>query len=115
MLVYVSTKFKNKRKKPRNPVAKKLNRKQLEKIGCASNLPVYKTGNREIGSLRTVGAFVPARSSMTDPMALVNEPEHVKAEILAKAKRIAIPYNKGAYQYICGETESKTIGRKNPI
>lgn len=51
-----------------------------------------------------------ARRSMTDAATLAKEPEHVREAILAKSKRIAIAYNKGAYQYVTDETDPKTIG-----
>lgn len=35
-----------------------------------------------------------------------------KQEISDKSKRVAIPYNKGAYQYITPGTSGKDIGRK---
>lgn len=43
---------------------------------------------------------------------LQNEPEHVRKEIIAKSKRVAIAYNKGAYQYITDGADTTDIGKK---
>ena len=54
-------------------------------------------------------AFV---NSVMDPMSLAKESKETRAAIIAKSKRIAIAYNKGAAQYISDDTDPKTIGRK---
>jgi hypothetical protein len=54
------------------------------------------------------GAPCPDRSIMNN---LHKEKPEVQAKILEKAKRVAVPYNKGGYQYI-DETDPKTFGRK---
>lgn len=43
---------------------------------------------------------------------LHEEPEHVRKEIIAKSKRVAIAYNKGAYQYITDGADTTDIGKK---
>ena len=50
------------------------------------------------------------RNSVMDAVSLAKEPEHVREAIIAKSKRIAIAYNKGAYQYVTDGTDPKTIG-----
>jgi len=43
---------------------------------------------------------------------LDNEPEEVRKEIMDKKNRIALPYSKGAYQYITDADLAKCLGRK---
>jgi hypothetical protein len=119
MMIYCKASFKpRKKRKPRGPIAKKIDVKKLSGTG----MPTYnkfirteaeKTAN--IPSHVTNTTFIPSRKSMTDPMTLAKESPEVREAIIAKSKRIAIAYNKGAYQYVSDESDAKTIGRKNPI
>jgi hypothetical protein len=52
-------------------------------------------------------------TSVMDPRALAAEPKAIRDEIIAKSKRVAIAYNKGAYQYITDDTDPVSIGKKN--
>ena len=64
--------------------------------------------------------YVIPSAKSTDHIALKNsimdrldaESDDVKAEILAKKNRIALPYSKGAYQYITDADMTKCLGRK---
>lgn len=117
MLVYTAAKFKPKKKrKVRGVVATKFNTKKYTKQ-AATYVPSY-TGRplREgaevamgLQSLQT-NACNTARNSVMDAASLAKEPEHVREAIIAKSKRIAIAYNKGAYQYVTDGTDPKTIG-----
>lgn len=117
MLVYTASKFKPKKKrKVRGIVAKKIDiSKYTDKKSVY--VPSYvgrppRPGSEKVmqaESLQTNACFT-ARQSMTDAAVLAKEPEHVREAILAKSKRIAIAYNKGAYQYVTDETDPKTIG-----
>lgn len=117
MLVYTRARFKPKKKrKVRGVVAKKIDiSKYVDKN--VSFMPNYSVRPPRPGSevvmqaksLQTSACFT-ARKSMTDAASLAKEPEHVREAILAKSKRIAIAYNKGAYQYVTEETDPKTIG-----
>jgi putative aminopeptidase FrvX len=49
---------------------------------------------------------------MMDPAKLAKESPEVRDAIVAKSKRIAIPYSKGAYQYVTDGAEIQTLGRK---
>lgn len=116
MLVYTRARFKPKKKqKVRGVVATKFN---VSKHVSASTtyVPKYsrppRPGSEEVmqaKSLQTNACFT-SRVSMTDAAVLAKEPEHVREAIIAKSKRIAIAYNKGAYQYVTDETDPKTIG-----
>lgn len=53
---------------------------------------------------------VPLKNSIMER--IHNESDEVKKEILDKKNRIAIPYSKGAYQYITDAELAKCLGRK---
>lgn len=117
MLVYTASKFKPKKKrKVRGIVATKFDAsKYVDKKSVY--VPTYvgrppRPGSETVmqaESLQTNACFT-ARQSMTDAATLAKEPEHIREAIIAKSKRIAIAYNKGAYQYVTDETDPKTIG-----
>jgi len=117
MLVYTAAKFKPKKKrKPKGVIARKINISKYVDAK-ATYTPVYngrppRPGSEAVmqaKSLQTNACFT-ARQSMTDAATLAKEPQHVRDEIIAKSKRIAIAYNKGAYQYVTDGTDPKTIG-----
>ena len=74
---------------------------------------VHMRSTAPIKSLESMDPAVCSRNSIMDRMSLDKEPEHVKEQILAKSKRIALMYNKGAYQYISDEIDVTTIGTRN--
>jgi hypothetical protein len=117
MIIRTTARFKPKKKrKPKGELATKYKAvvtKAAMKIQQAFVPRVDAT--KEIRSLVTTSAFVPARISMTDPMTLAKESPETQAAIIAKSKRIAIAFNKGAYQYVSDESDVKSIGRKNPV
>lgn len=117
MLVYTASKFKPKKKrKLRGVIAKKFDAsKYTDKKSVYT--PTYsgrppRPGSETVmqaESLQTNACFT-SRVSMTDAAVLAKEPEHIREAIIAKSKRIAIAYNKGAYQYVTDGTDPKTIG-----
>ena len=66
-----------------------------------------------IKSLESTDVAVCSRKSIMDRTSLDKEPAHVRAQIIAKSKRIALMYNKGAYQYISDEIDLTTIGTRS--
>lgn len=114
MMIYTKASFRRKKKKSKFPKAKKLSRSVLEKITTAE-LPKYREIDRSIPSLSTSTKFQSYTKSMMDPVSLAKEPESVREAIIAKSKRIAIAYSKGAYQYISDDIDVRTIGRKNTV
>jgi hypothetical protein len=106
------------KKKARGPIAQKLDITKLYKY----NTDLTKTYNycprpaaeraRAVQSRVTTTQFIPARKSMTDPMTLAKESKEVQDAIIAKSKRLAPAYNKGAIQYITDDAEIQTLGRK---
>ena len=111
-----------KKKKSRGPIAKKLDVEKLIRESAKStyNPPrkVLRDGAEEASKIKshvTTTQFVPNRTGVMDAAFLAKESPEVREAIIAKSKRIAIAYNKGAYQYVSDESDAKTIGRKNPI
>lgn len=74
---------------------------------------VHTRSTAHIKSLESTSPAVCSRHSIMDRMSLDKEPEHVREQIIAKSKRIALMYNKGAYQYISDEIDVTTIGTRN--
>ena len=120
MMIYTRARFKPKKKrKPKGVVATKYRRSSA--ILGVEQLPSLSYGSRigadsarQIASLHAISNCT-GRTSVMDAAQLAKETEEVRAEIIAKSKRIAIAYNKGAYQYVSDESDAKTIGRKNPV
>ena len=121
MMVYCASRFKPKKKrKSKGVVAKKLNVKKLEKFTLStSQLPDYKFVSRvgaevaqSVPSLVTTTQFIPHRTGMMDPTKLSKESPEVQEAIIAKSKRLAPAFNKGAVQYITDDAEIQTLGRK---
>lgn len=74
---------------------------------------VHMRSTAHIKSLESMDPAVCSRNSIMDRTSLDKEPEHVREQIIAKSKRIALMYNKGAYQYISDEIDVTTIGTRN--
>jgi hypothetical protein len=49
---------------------------------------------------------------MMDPAKLAKESPEVRDAIIAKSKRLAPAYSKGAVQYITDDADIQTLGRK---
>lgn len=73
------------------------------------NIPVWANNPYDIPSAATTD-YVAVKNSIMER--LKNEPEDVRKEILDKKNRIALPYSKGAYQYITDADLAKCLGRK---
>ena len=74
---------------------------------------VHMRSTAHIKSLESMDPAVCSRNSIMDRMSLDKEPKHIQEQILDKSKRIALMYNKGAYQYISDEIDVTTIGTRN--
>lgn len=119
MLVYAQSSFKRKKKKVKGPVATKLNLARVASV-AVNKLPSYDYSFRRPDVQRVIPSHqttnhVTEKLSVMNPMSLAKESPEVREAIIAKSKRIAIAYSKGAYQLITDETDLKTIGRKNPV
>lgn len=116
MLVYTRARFKPKKKrKVRGVIATKYDAKKYMDSKSVYTPRDYRPPRPEsevvmqAKSLETNASFT-TKHSVMDAAMLAKEPEHVRDAIIAKSKRIAIAYNKGAYQYVTDETDPKTIG-----
>ena len=75
----------------------------------ASSIPSWASDPYAIPSAPSTD-YVPLKNSIMER--LDNESDDVKKEILNKKNRIALPYSKGAYQYITDADLAKCLGRK---
>lgn len=117
MLVYTQSKFKPKKKRNvRGIIAVKFNAaRYMDKK--STYIPSY-TGTPPRSSSeaamrapsRESNLCYTGRNNVMEPMQLAKESPEVRAAIIAKSRRIAIAYNKGAYQFITEGTDLKTIG-----
>lgn len=100
--------------KPSGPRFAKLDHDYIRSLGVTKlpTLTYRRDETRDIPSLgsTTLGALV--NNSVMDPVNLARETPAVRDAIIAKSKRLAPAYNKGAVQYVSDETDPKTIGRK---
>lgn len=117
MLVYTRASFKPKKKrKARGVIAVKYDAKKYTDTK-STYMPQYvgrslRPGSEVAAQAKSLdsSACFTGKMSVMDAAQLAKEPEHVREAIIAKSKRIAIAYNKGAYQYVTDETDPKTIG-----
>lgn len=111
MLVYTAIPKSRKRRKSKGEVARK---RPLVSPGPyqPSSGPYRRADTNHIPSLVTATAFVPSRTSVMDPVMLARESPEVQAAIIAKSKRLAPQFNKGAVQYITEEQDLTVLGRK---
>jgi hypothetical protein len=111
MLVYTAIP-KSKRRKPKGVVARKVVIRPSSATYVPPTAPYRRGSTTAIPSLVTNSPFVPARTSPMDPANLAREPEHIREAIIAKSRRVAPQFNKGAIQYITEEADLTTLGRK---
>ena len=135
MIIYTSRTFKPKRKKKHQTKEEIKILKEYNEFLKSNGLPevtslkakkydpkfkVYnpekvfrRDGTKNIVSHETVGLAVCSRNSIMDQKNLEKESKETRDAILAKSKRIALMYNKGAYQYITDDVDLTTIGTRN--
>ena len=103
------------------PVFKKLDHDHIRSLGVTKKPTLDYSWRRgaEASQIPSLGITSPLPSNSTptrsvmDPVALQKESPEVRAQILAKSQRIAIAYNKGAYQYVTEETDPATLGSRS--
>lgn len=88
---------------PQKPPVKSRNRL------TAKGIPSWANNPYDIPSAATTD-YVAVKNSIMER--LKDEPDEVKEEILRKKNRIALPYSKGAYQYVTDIELAKCLGRK---
>jgi hypothetical protein len=115
MIIYTKSSYSpKKRRKPKGELARKINKARLSGTDMPTLSYVPRPAAefaRQIQSLKS-SASCTTRNSVMDPVQLQKETPEVREAIIAKSKRIAIAYSKGAYQYVTDETDAKTIGKK---
>jgi len=101
------------------PTFHKLDLDHIRRLGVVKKPTLDYSGRRgaevnRIPSLSSEAAAGPAFvNSVMDPMSLAKETPEVRAAIIAKSKRIAIAYNKGAYQYVTDDTDPTGLGSRS--
>ena len=117
MIVYAKNTYKHRgKKKPKGPIAKKLDVKSLRGVDVVfGSNRALRPGSDVALSLKshvTSTQFSPSRNSVMDAAQLAKESPEVREAIIAKSKRLAPAYNKGAVQYVTDGAEIETLGRK---
>jgi hypothetical protein len=106
----------SKKRKPRGEVAKKLDVRKLQGVsvtfGASRALRPGSDVALNLPSHVTTTQFVPARINVMDPVQLAKETPEVREAIIAKSKRLAPAFNKGAVQYVTDGADIETLGRK---
>lgn len=75
----------------------------------AASIPVWASDPYQYPSAKMTD-HIPVKNSIMERLSA--ESEEVKTEILNKKNRIALPYSKGAYQYITDADLTTCLGRK---
>ena len=106
----------SKKRKSTGVVARKLDKSKLRGVdvvfGSTRALRPGSDVALSIQSHVTSTQFLPSRNSVMDAAQLAKEAPEVREAIIAKSKRLAPAFNKGAYQYVSDEAEVQTLGRK---
>lgn len=106
----------SKKRKPKGEVAKKLDVRKLQGVnvtfGASRALRPGSDVALNLPSHVTTTQFLPSRINVMDPAQLAKETPEVREAIIAKSKRLAPAYNKGAVQYVTDGAEIQTLGRK---
>lgn len=103
----------------RGPVFKRLDHDLIRSLGVVKKPTLDYSWRRgaDVNDIHSLeGAVVPTgctTKSVMDPVTLAKESPKTRAAIVAKSKRIAIAYNKGAYQYVTDETDPTGLGSRS--
>lgn len=101
------------------PVFKKLDKDLIAALGVTKKPTLDYSWRRgaEVSKIPSLNGEVPVGAvttkSVMDPLELQKESPEVRDAILAKSRRVAITYNKGAYQYVTDETDPKSLGSRS--
>ena len=106
----------SKKRKPKGEIARKLDTRKLRGVdvvfGSTRALRPGSDVALSIQSHVTSTQFLPSRNSVMDAAQLAKESPEVREAIIAKSKRLAPAYNKGAVQYVTDGADIETLGRK---
>ena len=106
----------SKKRKPKGEVARKLDTRKLRGVdvvfGSTRALRPGSDVALSIQSHVTSTQFLPSRNSVMDAAQLAKEAPEVREAIIAKSKRLAPAYSKGAVQYVTDDADVQSLGRK---
>ena len=106
----------SKKRKPKGEVARKLDTRKLRGVdvvfGSTRALRPGSDVALSIQSHVTSTQFLPSRNSVMDAAQLAKEAPEVREAIIAKSKRLAPAYSKGAVQYVTDDADIQSLGRK---
>jgi hypothetical protein len=106
----------SKKCKPKGEVARKLDTRKLRGVDVVfGSNRALRPGSDVALSLQsrvTSTQFLPVRNSVMDAAQLAKEAPEVRAAIIAKSKRLAPAYSKGAVQYVTDDADIQSLGRK---
>ena len=106
----------SKKRKSKGVVARKLDKSKLRGVDVVfGSTRALRPGSDVALSLQshvTSTQFSPSRNSVMDAAQLAKESPEVREAIIAKSKRLAPAYNKGAVQYVTDGADIETLGRK---
>jgi hypothetical protein len=106
----------SKKRKTKGEVAKKLDVRKLQGVNVTFGASrALRPGSDVALSLQshvTSTQFLPARNSVMDAAQLAKEAPEVRDAIIAKSKRLAPAYSKGAVQYVTDDADVQSLGRK---
>jgi len=106
----------SKKRKSKGVVARKLDKSKLRGVdvvfGSTRALRPGSDVALSIQSHVTSTQFLPSRNSVMDAAQLAKEAPEVRDAIIAKSKRLAPAYSKGAVQYVTDDADVQSLGRK---
>lgn len=106
----------SKKRKPKGEIARKLDTRKLRGVdvvfGSTRALRPGSDVALSIQSHVTSTQFLPSRNSVMDAAQLAKEAPEVRDAIIAKSKRLAPAYSKGAVQYVTDDADVQSLGRK---
>lgn len=110
--------MKKRKRRQRGPTFPKLDHELIRALGVTKKPTLDYSWRRgaEVNDIPSLeGPIIGSctTKSVMDPVTLAKESPATQAAIIAKSKRIAIAYNKGAYQYVTDETDPTGLGSRS--
>jgi hypothetical protein len=106
----------SKKSKPKGEIVKKLDVSKLRGVSVTfGSTRTLRPGSEvalNLPSHVTTKQFLPSRNSVMDAAQLAKETPEVRDAIIAKSKRLAPAYSKGAVQYVTDDADIQSLGRK---
>jgi len=106
----------SKKSKPKGEIVKKLDVSKLRGVSVTfGSTRALRPGSEvalNLPSHVTTKQFLPSRNSVMDAAQLAKETPEVRDAIIAKSKRLAPAYSKGAVQYVTDDADIQSLGRK---